>query len=202
METIGPTKLPRPSPPRLPVPTSPPALTHPAPRPVPTPPTIPTEALFVGPTGPPVLQAVSPSGDVRLTLRKYSVGDALDSPHLNIRLDLRIHLLHPQRRVLRLPHAGRPSPPALPGPPRPHRPGHAPPSASPPSTSSRHRSPTPPPPPGSCPASTGSTPLGSATSRISHLSAVSPYTMRRTAPSATGTTARHYLVHPRSWDTP
>ena len=45
----------------------------------------------MGPVPPQALQAVSPSGDVRLTLRRYSAGDTLDSPQLLLRLDLRIH---------------------------------------------------------------------------------------------------------------
>ena len=44
----------------------------------------------MGPTGPPTLEATAPSGNVRLTLRRYSQEDTLDSPSLRLRLDLRI----------------------------------------------------------------------------------------------------------------
>ena len=49
------------------------------------------EVLYVGDAGSPTLQATSPSGDVRLTLRHYDPGDHLASPHLLLRMDLRIH---------------------------------------------------------------------------------------------------------------
>ena len=116
LETNRPTKLPRPTPLLSPDPVSPPTRalghlparvpltgsldpssppahthTHTYPRPSSSLPPIPTEVLFVGPEAPPVLQAVSPSGDVRLSLRRYSVGDSLDAPHILLRLDLRIH---------------------------------------------------------------------------------------------------------------
>ena len=81
------SKLQRPSPPPL-LALDPP---HDLPGPVPSPPTSPADVLFVGPAVPQVLQAISPSGDVRLSLRRYSVGDSLDSPHILLRLDLRIH---------------------------------------------------------------------------------------------------------------
>ena len=80
---------------RLPHPDSPSPPTPPAHVPTvlhtSSPPPSPAEVLLVGPTGPPALQAISPSGDVRLTLRRYAMGDSLASPHLLLRLDLRIH---------------------------------------------------------------------------------------------------------------
>ena len=51
---------------------------------------LPPEVEYVGPRNPPLLQAVSPSGDVRLTLRRYTDSTTLDNPSLLIRLDLRI----------------------------------------------------------------------------------------------------------------
>ena len=49
------------------------------------------EVQFVSPPGPPTLEAISPSGDVRLTLRRYVPGDTLDPSTLRFRLDLRVH---------------------------------------------------------------------------------------------------------------
>ena len=57
---------------------------------VPLPGTPPSPVLFVGPAGLPLLPAVSPSGDVRLSLRRYSVGIPIDSPSVLLRLDLSI----------------------------------------------------------------------------------------------------------------
>ena len=48
------------------------------------------EVQFVGTPGPPILEAIAPSGDVRLTLRRYLQEDTLDSASLRFRLDLRI----------------------------------------------------------------------------------------------------------------
>ena len=56
----------------------------------PTPLTLSPEVQFLGPIPPAVLQAVSPSGDVRLTLRRYAPTDTITSAHLRFRLDLRI----------------------------------------------------------------------------------------------------------------
>ena len=86
--------------------TPPPA--HPAPlhfgrrRTSPSPTTSPAEVLYMGAPDPPVLQTTSPSGDVRLTLRRYATGDSLDSPHLLLRMDLRIH----PRDLHSIPHDG------------------------------------------------------------------------------------------------
>ena len=44
----------------------------------------------MGPSDSPTLQAVSPSGDIRLTLRRYTPPDTLSNESLRIRLDLRI----------------------------------------------------------------------------------------------------------------
>ena len=49
------------------------------------------EVQFVGPPGPPTLEAISPSGDVRLTIRRYVPGDTLVFSTLRFRLDLRVH---------------------------------------------------------------------------------------------------------------
>ena len=77
----------------------------------------------MGPSGPPELQVVSPSGDVRLTLRRYSPLDKIDSPHLLLRMDLRIqprdlysipsdgHCGYHSLAVLSYPHY--PSPPSI-----------------------------------------------------------------------------------------
>ena len=100
-ESHGPTKLARPTPDHVSRTPSPPPVPvesllvgpagPPAPQARPAPTTSPTDVLFMGPVPPQALQAVSPSGDVRLTLRRYSLGDTLDSPQLFLRLDLRIH---------------------------------------------------------------------------------------------------------------
>ena len=90
-EAQRPSKLSRPPPPRphalvaLDAPATPPSG-HPSPLP-----SGPADVSFVGPAAPPALQAVSPSGDVRLTLRRYTAGDSLASPDILLRLDLRIH---------------------------------------------------------------------------------------------------------------
>ena len=46
---------------------------------------------YLGPPDPPPLQAVSLSGDTRLTLRRYTPADTLSNTALLLRLDLRIH---------------------------------------------------------------------------------------------------------------
>ena len=89
--TDRPTKLLRPSSPLLPGSDCHYDRGPVNPGPAPLLPTSPADVLFVGPAVPPALQAVSPSGDVRLTLRRYSAGDSLTSPHILLRLDLRIH---------------------------------------------------------------------------------------------------------------
>ena len=82
------------------------------------------DVQFLGPLGPPVLQAVSPSGDVRLTLRRYTPTDRLNSSNVLIRMDLRIQ----PRDLYTIPRDGHcgyhslavlshplfPSPPSLP----------------------------------------------------------------------------------------
>ena len=96
-----PSKIPRPS---VPTPTPNHGSPHLSPPPHPrvsAPPPSPlspltaeetslAEVQFMGPSGPLELQVVSPSGDVRLTLRRYSPLDLINSPHLFFRMDLRI----------------------------------------------------------------------------------------------------------------
>ena len=53
------------------------------------------EIQYVGPPDPPMLQAVSPSGNVRLAFRRYSTADKLDSPSLLLRMDPRLILHSP-----------------------------------------------------------------------------------------------------------
>ena len=91
-----PQKIPRVSPPDSPRPASTSPLARPSLSSSPSqgPPlagvSSPEDVQFLGPPGPPVLQAVSPSGDVRLTLRRYSPTDRLSSPTVLVRMELRI----------------------------------------------------------------------------------------------------------------
>ena len=187
-------------------------VTSPSSHHSPTPPS-PDDVSFVGPAAPRALQAVSPSGDVRLTLRRYSVGDSLASPDILLRLDLRIH----PRDLYAIPsdgHCGYHTLTVLTHPLYPLPPPRLTGSRSTTSSSSASKIWLTPifvqqlrqvfsiHPPDFSPGHTGSTPRGSAASRISLRSAASRYMTGRTVPSAPGTTVPPFRLLPHSWNIP